>query len=85
MGHIVACFLAFRLEVDLQRRLDELEVDISWPDLMRDLCEIRSVYLKLDGESYRVRTDLLGASYAAFRAAGVKPPERVTRLSDGKM
>lgn len=84
IGHIVASFLALRLEVDLQRRLDELEVDIPWPNLMRDLCEVRAVHLKMDGESYRVRTDLLGSSYSAFKAARVKPPDRVQRLSTGK-
>lgn len=33
IGHIVACFLALRLEVDLQRRLDERGTEVSWPDL----------------------------------------------------
>ena len=37
MGHIVASFLALRLEVELQQRLAEREVKVSWPDLMRDL------------------------------------------------
>lgn len=49
-GHIVACFLVLRLEVDLQRRLDERQVDVSWPDLMRDLTEVRAVDLTLDGQ-----------------------------------
>lgn len=84
VGHIVASFLALRLEVDLQRRLDELEVDIPWPNLIRDLCEVRAVRLKLDGESYRVRTDLWGSSYFAFKASRVKPPDRVQRLSNSK-
>jgi hypothetical protein len=41
VGHIVGCFLALRLEVDLQRRLDERAVDVAWPDLMRDRAEAR--------------------------------------------
>jgi hypothetical protein len=72
-GHIVACFLALRLEVDLQRRLDERQVDVSWPDLMRDLTEVRAVDLALDGQRYRLRTDLRGSAYHAFAAAGVRP------------
>jgi hypothetical protein len=79
-GHIVACFLALRLEVDLQRRLDERQVDVSWPDLMRDLTELRAVELTLDGQRYRLRTDLRGAAYHAFAAAGVRPPAVVTPL-----
>ena len=43
IGHIVACFLALRLEVDLQRRLDQRQADVSWPDLMRDLDQVRAV------------------------------------------
>lgn len=79
-GHIVACFLALRLEVDLQRRLDERQVDVSWPDLMRDLTEVRAVDLTLDGQRYRLRTDLRGSASQAFAAAGVRPPALVTPL-----
>jgi hypothetical protein len=80
IGHIVACFLALRLEVDLQHRLDERDVDVSWPDLMRDLTEVRAVDLTLDGQRYRLRTDLHGSAYHAFAAAGVRPPALVTPL-----
>lgn len=80
-GHIVACFLALRLEVDLQRRLDERGLqEISWPDLMRDLAEVRAVDLSLDGQRYRLRTDLQGSAHHAFAAAGVRPPTIVTAL-----
>jgi hypothetical protein len=79
-GHIVACFLALRLEVDLQRRLDARGVNVAWPDLMRDLAEVRAVDLTLDGQRYRLRTDLAGSAYHAFAAAGVRPPAVVTPL-----
>lgn len=80
IGHIVACFLALRLEVDLQRRLEKDAVDVSWPDLMRDLGEMKAVELTLDGRRYRLRTDLVGSAYKALRAAGVRPPPIVTAL-----
>jgi hypothetical protein len=80
IGHIVACFLALRLEVDLQHRLEERNVDVSWPDLMRDLSEVRAVDLTLDGQRYCLRTDLRGSAYHAFAAAGVRPPALVTPL-----
>jgi hypothetical protein len=80
LGHIVACFLALRLEVDLQRRLDAHGADVAWPDLMADLAEVRAVDLTLDGERYRLRTDLRGSAAAAFAAAGVRPPRIVTHL-----
>jgi hypothetical protein len=80
VGHIVACFLALRLEVDLQRRLDARGVDTAWPDVMTDLAEVRAVDLTLDGERYRLRTDLRGGAATAFAAAGVRPPRIVTHL-----
>jgi transposase len=80
IGHIVSSFLALRLEVDLQRRLDECKVEVSWPDLMRDLSQVHSVIIDLEGKRYRLRTSMIGASYQAFQAAGVRPPETVTLL-----
>jgi hypothetical protein len=80
VGHIVACFLALRLEVDLQRRLDEAEVAAPWPDLMRDLGQVQAVAVELDGQRYRLRTDVLGWARHAFAAAGVRIPSAVTPL-----
>jgi len=83
VGHIVACFLALRLEVDLQRRLDERGAELSWPDLMRDLRQLSAVDLLLDGQRYRLRTELQGQAHHAFAAAGVRPPATVTHLGEG--
>jgi len=80
IGHIVASFLALRLEVDLQRRLDERRVEVSWPDLMRDLSQVQAVIVDLDGKRYRLRTDLRGTANQAFLAAGLRPPSAVTYL-----
>ena len=78
--HIVAGFLARRLAVDLQRRLDERCCTVSWPDLMRGLAEVRSVDLELDGERYRLGTDLTGSAFDAFAGTNVQPPSLVTHL-----
>ena len=83
IGHIVASFLALRLEVDLQKRLSAKEVEASWPQIMSDLEQIQAVHLDLESQTWRVRTDLCGAAYAAFQAAGVRPPPRVEALSQG--
>ena len=80
IGHIVASFLALRLEVDLQKRLEERDNKVSWPDLMRDLGQVQSVLVELDGQRYQLRTDLVGTSHKAFAAAGVRPPPPVTPL-----
>jgi transposase len=80
VGHIVASFLALRLEVDLQRRLDERQVEASWPDIMRDLEQVNAVEVTLDEQRYRLRTELRGHASAAFQAAGVRPPSVLTSL-----
>ena len=80
IGHIVASFLALRLEVDLQRRLDEANVEVSWPDLMRDLAQVQAVTVDLDGQRYRLRTDMVGVAHHALAAAGIRAPSPVTLL-----
>lgn len=80
IGHIVASFLALRLEVDLQARLEQKGIHCSWPELMRDLSQFQAVRMSLDGHHYLIRTDFEGNAYQAFKAAGVRPPSRVTRL-----
>ena len=81
IGHIVASFLALRLEVDLQRRLDDKGVSVSWPDLMRDLGRVQSVLVELEGTPYQLRTTMQGSALHAFHAAGVRPPASITPLS----
>jgi Transposase DDE domain len=80
IGHIVGCFLALRLEVDLQRRLDAKSLAAPWPDLMRDLARLQAVIVDLDGTRYRLRTDCQGHTAKAFQAAGVAIPTAVTAL-----
>jgi hypothetical protein len=80
IGHIVGCFLALRLEVDLQRRLDAKGLAVPWPDLMRDLGRLQAVIVDLDGTRYRLRTDCLGHAATAFQAAGIAIPSAVTAL-----
>jgi hypothetical protein len=80
IGHITGCFLALRLEVDLQRRLDAKGLVAPWPDLMRDLARLQAVIVDLDGTRYRLRTDCQGHAATAFQAAGVAIPTAVTAL-----
>ena len=80
IGHIVASFLALRLEVDLQARLEKKAIETSWQDLIRDLSRLQAVRMSLDGSDYLIRTDFEGCAYHAFKATGVRPPSRVTRF-----
>jgi hypothetical protein len=84
IGHIVASFLALRLEIDLQRKLEEKNIEVSWPRVMDDLARLQAVHITLDGKAYRIRTDLEGSAYEAFQAAGVRVPSRVMPLDQQK-
>lgn len=53
-----------------QHRIDEKEIDVSWPDLMRDLAHVRAVEVEADRKRYRPRTVLRGHAAAAFAAGG---------------
>ena len=70
------CFLAFLLEVELRRRLEELGVGASFREVWRDLRRVKAVHLEVKGKPYLVRTELSGHAYQAFRAAGVGVPPR---------
>lgn len=76
IGHIVGSFLALRLEVDLQRRLEEKGFDLAWQDVMRGLNGVQSVELEFGGRSFTMRTDVEDNAVKAFRATGVQIPQR---------
>jgi len=82
VGHLVGCFLALRLELDFQRRLDAVEIDCFWPDLMCDLDHVKAVEVTLDGRRYKLCTELRRHAAAAFAAAGVRPPRVVEAIPD---
>ena len=53
VGHVVASSLALRLEIDLQRRLEQRTVNVSRPELMAELARLQAVHLTLNGRDYR--------------------------------
>lgn len=64
----------------LQHRLDARGGGASWPDVMRDLSEVKAVDVTLDQERYLLRTELRGHAAEAFAAAGVRLPRLVEHL-----
>ncbi|MBW2308978.1 MAG: hypothetical protein JRG73_18810 [Deltaproteobacteria bacterium] len=80
IGHIAASSLALRLEMDLQRALDEKKVEVSWPTLMYDLCNFEAAHIELKGKRCIIWTDFVGSAYSAFQTAGIKSPPWVSYL-----
>jgi hypothetical protein len=54
---------------------------IPWEQIIRDLCQLRALHVRLDGELYLLRTQLKGTADRAFRAIGVRPPALAEKLS----
>ena len=54
--------------------------DLKTTLFRRDLGQVQSVFVELDGQRYQLRTGLVGAAHQAFAAAGVRPPPPVTPL-----
>ena len=79
IGHIIACFLALRLEVDLQRHLDDHDVNARWNEVMLSLDGVRAIDITVDNEHFRARTELRGLAQQVFKAVGVGPPPLLTR------
>jgi hypothetical protein len=82
VGHIIASFLALRLQIHLERALEDKGVQLPWAEVIGELKEVRAVNLTLEGRNYRIRTDVKGPALLAFQAAGVRVPPRVASLDE---
>lgn len=82
-AHVFICFLALQLEVALKKKLEAVEQTASYHEVLRDLALVKAVHVRLKERTYRVRTDLAGNAYQAFKAAGMAPPQRVVPIEDG--
>ena len=49
-AHVAVCFLAFLLEVELERRLKELGVGASFREVLSDLKRVKAVHLEVKGK-----------------------------------
>lgn len=82
-GHIFGCFLALYLVVVLRKKIEALGEKVEWAHLIRDLCQIRAIALRLDDKRYLLRTDLGGRAHLAFKALGLRPPPLAQLLEEG--
>jgi transposase len=73
-GHIFACFLALYLVALLKKKLASTDLKLPWDEIIRDLSQLRSVAVRLDGETYRMRSPVKGCAGKVFQVVGVKVP-----------
>ena len=76
-GHVFCSFLALVLVKELQSRLEAKGKQLEWKDTLRDLRRLREVHVRMESQSYYLRTDLKGACVDILRAAGVRIPATV--------
>ena len=76
-GHVFCSFLGLVLVKELQSRLEAKGKQLEWKDTLRDLRRLCEVHVRLDSQSYYLRTDLKGNCVDILRAAGVRIPATV--------
>jgi len=59
-AHVAVCSLAFLVEVELERRLQEHGMGASFREVLSDLKRVKAVHLEVKGKHYLTRTELVG-------------------------
>jgi hypothetical protein len=72
----MVCFLALVLESALLRSLKQMNSQLEYMYLIRDLKQLKVVELTLEGTHYLYRTKLSSNTYKTFRALGIRSPVR---------
>jgi len=79
-GHIMVCFLALVLETALCHQLKEAGYTFSYLDLMDDLGQLQAVEIKLGGKKFLARTEMVGDTFAIFKALKLRPPKLIQEM-----
>lgn len=80
-GHIFCSFLALVLKRELEARLDALDAEVSWREVIADLDSLTETEIVYDDKRFTVRAAPRPAATQALRAAGVALPPTVRRLA----
>ena len=76
-GHIFICFLALVLKLSLQKKLININPNVTFSKVLEDLKQIKAVNVTVERSEYILRTELTGDAHYAFKAAGLKIPPRL--------
>ncbi len=76
-AHIFLCVLALQLKWQFKVKFREAYPEESPERALKDLSRLQSVTLNDNGTRYTCRTDLQGEAHKAFKAIGMRPPNRV--------
>lgn len=76
-GHVFCSFLALRLKVELERRLEDRCETWEWAEILRGLDHLQEVEVTFRGRRYLLRSQLSADAHKAIRAAGVAVPPTI--------
>lgn len=79
-GHVFCSFLALRLKVELEQRLDQRGAPWEWAEVIRGLDNLQEVEATFQGHRFRFRSQILGDALPAIRAAGVAVPPTIKEI-----
>jgi len=81
-GHIMVCFLAFVLRTTLYKKLKAASQEkVSYSGVVGDLKSLQTCELELGDSRAKVRTEMKPGATLAMKAMGMRPPDRILRLS----
>lgn len=73
-GHIFVCFLALYVAAHLRHKLAAAGCKLPWDEVVRDLCQVRAITLRVQQDRFLMRSPFKGVAGKVFAAIGVKPP-----------
>lgn len=73
-GHIFVCFLALYVAAHLRHKLAAAGCKLPWDEVVRDLCQVRAITLRVQQDRFLMRSPFKGVAGKVFAAVGVKPP-----------
>lgn len=78
-GHVFCSFLALVLRQELERRLEAKGLQYEWKEIIRGLENLHEVEAEFQGQTYFLRSKLVGDARQACQAAGVAIPPTMTK------
>ncbi len=81
-AHVFVCFLALLLKISLKKALRAIKPEANYSEIMEEVGKIKALQLRLGGKIYVLRTELPPGAYTAFRALGLKLPNRILEVRE---
>jgi transposase len=79
-GHVFCSFLALVLKQELERRMQQANLQWEWAEVTRGLDTLQQVEANFQGRRFLFRSQLQGQASEAIRAAGVALPPTLREL-----